>query len=135
MLAYLLDTSVYSQPLRRCPVVPALERWEALGDSHCKVSFVSLAEVEFGLHLEGSKKRRERYEELLQGRLDVVATDLAVWKEFAKRKARQQMLGLPVSDLDLLIATCAICHQLTVATLNAKDFAKIEGCAWEDWSR
>lgn len=131
---HLLDTSVYSQPLRRCPVVRALERWEALGDSHCKVSFVSVAEVEFGLHLEGSEKRQERYEELLQGRLDVVATDLAVWKEFAKRKARQQILGLPVSDLDLLIASCAICHQLTVATLNAKEFAKIEGCAWEDWS-
>lgn len=134
MPAYLLDTSIYSQPLRRRPVVQALERWDTLGDAQCVVSVVSVAEVEFGLHLEDSQNRQERYEELLQGRLDVVPTDLAAWHEFAKRKARQQILGLPVSDLDLLIATCAICHQLTVATLNAKDFAKIEGCAWEDWS-
>lgn len=134
MPAYLLDTSIYSQPLRRRPVVQALERWDTLGDAQCVVSVVSVAEVEFGLHLEDSQNRQKRYEELLQGRLDVVPTDLAAWQEFAKRKARQQILGLPVSDLDLLIATCAICHQLTVATLNAKDFAKIEGCAWEDWS-
>ena len=135
MPLYLLDTSVYSQPLCRRPLVAALERWEARGDSKCKVSVVSVAEVEFGLHIEGSKNRHERYEELLHGRLEMIPTDLAVWNEFARRKARQQLLGLPVSDLDLLIATCAICHQLTVATLNAKDFAKIEGCAWEDWAK
>jgi tRNA(fMet)-specific endonuclease VapC len=134
MPAYLLDTSVYSQPLRRQPVVRALERWEVTGDAQCLVSVVSVAEVEFGLHLGGNQKRQQRYEALLQGRLDVVATDSAVWQEFAKRKARQQILGLPVSDLDLLIAACAIYHRLIVATLNAKDFSKIEGCAWEDWS-
>lgn len=134
MPAYLLDTSIYSQPLRRRPVVQALERWDTLGDAQCMVSVVSVAEVEFGLHLEDSQNRQKRYEELLQGRLDVVPTDLAAWQEFAKRKARQKILGMPVSDFDLLIATCAICQHLTVATLNAKDFAKIEGCAWEDWS-
>lgn len=131
---YLLDTSVYSQALRRQPVVKALERWEAVGDAQCKVSIVSVAEVEFGLHLEAREERMKRYEALLRGRLDVLATDTSVWKTFAKRKARQQQLGQPVSDLDLLIASCAICHQLTVATLNARDFSRIEGCAWEDWS-
>jgi len=131
---YLLDTSVYSQPLRRNPVIRALEHWEASGDAACKVSVVSLAEVEFGLHLEGSPNRQQRYENLLKGRLEVISTDSGVWQEFAIRKARQQILGMPVSDLDLLIASSAILHQLTVATINARDFAKIEGCMWEDWS-
>jgi len=131
---YLLDTSVYSQPLRRRPVMAALGRWRDAGDGHCRVSVVSIAEVEFGLHLEGRAERHERYRTLLTGRLGVVATDPAVWEEFARRKARQQILGMPVADLDLLIATCAACHRLTVATLNARDFARIEGCAWEDWS-
>lgn len=131
---YLLDTSVYSQPLRRRPVMAALEHWRDSGDGRCKVSVVSVAEVEFGLHLEGSVERQNRYRALLAGRLEVVPTDQAVWTEFARRKARQQTLGLPVADLDLLIATCAACQQLTVATLNARDFSKIEGCAWEDWS-
>lgn len=131
---YLLDTSVYSQPLRRKPVIRALEHWESSGDAACKVSVVSLAEVEFGLHLEGSADRQQRYENLLKDRLEILSTDPCVWQEFAIRKARQKILGMPVSDLDLLIAACAIHHQLTVATLNARDFAKIEGCMWEDWS-
>lgn len=131
---YLLDTSVYSQPLRRRPVMAALSRWREAADERCGISLVSVAEVEFGLHLEGRVERHERYRELLVGRLEMIPTNERVWQDFAKRKARQQILGLPVSDLDLLIACCAVCHGLTVATLNARDFARIEGCAWEDWS-
>lgn len=131
---YLLDTSVYSQPLRRRPVMAALSRWREAGDERCGISLVSVAEVEFGLHLEGRVERHERYRELLVGRLEMIPTDERVWQDFAKRKARQQILGLPVSDLDLLIACCAVCHGLTVVTLNARDFSRIEGCAWEDWS-
>lgn len=131
---YLLDTSVYSQPLRRRPVLAALNRWCETGDERCGISVVSVAEVEFGLHLEGREERHYRYRELLVGRLEIIPTDQEVWQDFARRKARQKILGLPVTDLDLLIACCAACHGLTVATLNARDFSRIEGCAWEDWS-
>lgn len=131
---YLLDTSVYSQPLRRRPVMTALSRWREAGDERCGISVVTVAEVEFGLHLEGREERHGRYRELLVGRLEMIPTAERVWQDFARRKARQQILGLPVSDLDLLIACCAACHGLTVATLNARDFSRIEGCAWEDWS-
>jgi predicted nucleic acid-binding protein len=131
---YLLDTSVFSQPLRRRPVLAALEHWRSVGDHKCAVSIVGVAEVEFGLHLEGRPERLDKYRTILAGRLEVIPTDERVWNEFARRKARQQLLGLPVHDLDLLIAACAICHGLTVATLNVGDFSNIEGCAWEDWS-
>lgn len=130
---YLLDTSVFSQPLRNQPVITCLERWRDAGDAACRVCSVSIAEVEFGLHLENRPERWNKYQSLLEGRLEVLATDTSVWSEFAKRKARQQQLGRAVSDLDLLIASCAIHHGLTVATLNSKDFKKIDGLAWEDW--
>lgn len=113
----------------------ALARWREVGDRNCAVSVVSIAEVEFGLHLEERPERRDKYEKILAGRLEVVVTDEKVWSEFARRKARQQKLGLPVQDLDLLIACCAICHGFTVATLNTGDFSRVEGCAWEDWSK
>ena len=132
---YLLDTSVFSQPLRNHPVIACLERWRDAGDVACRVSLVSIAEVEFGLHLENRPERWKKYQRLLDGRLEVLPTDAAVWGEFAKRKARQQHLGRIVSDLDLVIASCAIHHGLTVATLNGKDFKKIDGVAWEDWAK
>lgn len=135
MPKYLLDTSVYSQPLRRKPVLRALERWRDAGDAACRASVVSVAEVEFGLNLEENPARQEKYEGLLERRLEVLEVDAAVWAAFAKMKARQHKLGAVVADLDLLIAATAMTHRLTVATLNAKDFSKIEGLAWEDWSK
>ena len=135
MRRYLLDTSVFSQPLRKRPVEAALLRWSEAGDAACAVSAVSVGEVEFGLALENRVERRRKYEALLEGRLEILQTTMDVWKEFARRKARQQILGAVIADLDLLIAATALVHRLVVATLNTADFARIEGLSWEDWSR
>lgn len=133
-MPYLLDTSVFSQPLRRKPVMAALEHWRNAGDANCAVSIVTLAEVEFGLALEQNKHRREKYQSLLQNRLELVPCGNEVWQRFARVKARQQKLGRVVADLDLLIASTALRLDWTVATLNHQDFSKIEGLKWEDWS-
>jgi predicted nucleic acid-binding protein len=134
-MRYLLDTSVYSQPLRKKPVEAALLRWKEAGDSACAISAVTAGEVEYGLQLENSARRREKFRFLLEGRLAVLPTDTAVWMEFARRKARQKKAGREIADLDLLIAATALVHRLTVATLNTRDFRLVEGLAWEDWSR
>lgn len=134
-MRYLLDTSVYSQPLCRNPVETALIRWKVAGDSACCISAVTAAEVEFGLLLEDRPQRREKFQALLAGRLSVLETDSAVWMEFARRKARQRQLGREIGDLDLVIAATALTHRLTVATLNIRDFQSVEGLACEDWSR
>jgi predicted nucleic acid-binding protein len=92
-MRYLLDTSVYSQPLRREPVEATLVRWKEVGDSACAISAVTAAEVEYGLLLENRPRRREKFRFLLEGRLPVLPTDDRVWMEFARRKARQQKAG------------------------------------------
>jgi predicted nucleic acid-binding protein len=130
---YLLDTSVYSQPLRRKPIKSALHRWREAGDGRCGVSIVSVAEVEWGLHLANHPVRWEKYRRIVEGRIQVFAAGDEVWRKFAEIKARQQQSGHPVADLDLLIAATAIIHRLTVATLDHSDFSRIQGVAWEDW--
>lgn len=131
---YLLDTSVYSQPLRRSPVRAALEKWQGVGDGNCCISIVCKAEVEWGLLKSPNVKRDQIYQHLLVDRLDVLPTDTRTWELFSRIKARQIQIGQPVGDLDLLIATNAIQHNLTLATLNAGDFKRIENLKWEDWS-
>lgn len=134
-MRYLLDTSVYSQPLRRKPVESALLHWKRVGDSECAISAVTAAEVEYGLLLENRPQRREKFVILLEDRLPVLETDTAVWLEFARLKARQRRGGREIADLDLLIAATAVVQRLVVATLNARDFKAIEGLACEDWSQ
>jgi predicted nucleic acid-binding protein len=130
----LLDTSVYSQPLRNRPVMAALRHWKNTGDAACATCEVVVSEVEFGLHLENSEERWRKYRHLLEGRLEILPMDREVWSSFSRIKARQCALGRPVADLDLLIAACAVRYGLGVATLNAKNFSNIEGLRWLDWS-
>lgn len=134
MPRYLLDTSVYSQPLRRSPVMKALERWQEVSDSACAIAQVTVGEIEWGLHYEDNPQLWKKYTALLQDRLHTFETSANVWSVFSKMKARQQKLGQVVSDLDLLIAATAKEQGLTVATLNSRDFSRIEGLAWENWS-
>lgn len=133
-MRYLLDTSVYSQPIRNKPLHAALTRWQQASDTQCAIAAVTLAEIEWGLHYEDNATRWRKYTALLENRLTCLSTSDAVWSLFAKMKARQRRIGESVSDLDLLIAATARAHNLTVATLNMKDFSRIEGLAWEDWS-
>ncbi|TVP77510.1 MAG: type II toxin-antitoxin system VapC family toxin [Puniceicoccaceae bacterium] len=131
---FLLDTSVYSQALRGKPLLTALRRWQAAGDSQCAIAAVTAGEIEWGLHYEDNPQRWNKYEALLENRLKILQTTQAVWSVFAKMKARQRCLGEPISDLVLLIAATAKVHDLTVATLNVNDFSRIEGLVWENWS-
>jgi tRNA(fMet)-specific endonuclease VapC len=133
-LRYLLDTSVYSQPLRTSRVESALRRWSEAGDSVCAISVVTIAEVEWGLYKQPSAWRWGFYEEKLISRLEVLPADGPVWREFSRMKATQTALGRPVPDLDLLIAATAAHHGLRLATLDLRHFSLIQGLKVEDWS-
>jgi tRNA(fMet)-specific endonuclease VapC len=132
-MKWLLDTSVFSQSLKKSPDQSALERWKKVGDRSCFTSIVVTAEVEWGLLSIGSERLWSGYRELLEDRLEILETGANVWQRFSEMKARQKKIGQKVGDLDLLIAATASTHGLTVATLNHRDFARIEGLAWEDW--
>ena len=133
-MAFLLDTSVYSQPLKKRPIGAALQRWEKVGDDQCFISSVCRAEIEWGLHYAGHESLWELYRDLLTDRLEVLEVTTTTWTHFAKMKARQRKIGQIISDLDLLIAASATEHGLTIATLNRSDFSRIEGISWEDWN-
>lgn len=132
---HLLDTSVYSQPVRRTmhPVVAA--RWLALGNDSAAISAICEAEVLYGLKKRGSPQMCETYDSILRGRLPVLPVDADVAATYADLRVTCETNGSTVQDMDLLIAATAKTHGLTVATLNVSDFARIPGLAVEDWSQ
>lgn len=131
---HLLDTSVYCQVLKPKPLPSVVRRWRQLGDERLAISSICEAEILYGLALRGSQRLQERYERVLEDRLQLLVVDRSVAKAFATSKATQRAKGRMVPDLDLLIAATAKAHRLIVATTNAKHFELLEGMAVEDWS-
>ncbi len=132
-MTYLLDTSVFSQPIKDLPLAPVMDRWSALGDEAVCTSAVCLAELLQGLELRRSEKYWRRYRELLMHHYPVLPFDAAVATVFGQLVAHMKTTGRPRPALDLMIAATARTHGLIVATLNVRDFADIPGVGVEDW--
>ncbi len=133
-LTYLLDTSVYCQPIKPRPLLSVMQRWEAAGDQALAVSVLCQAEILYGIALRGSARLQAAYEAVLAGRLVALPVDEAECQAYADMRAALEKKGQRVPDLDLLIAATATTHGLTVATLNMKHFSRIPDLAVEDWS-
>jgi predicted nucleic acid-binding protein len=135
MPTYLLDTSVYSQPLRKRPLAGVKLRWETLGDDELCISVVCLAELLTGLRRKNSETLWRAYETILKDRLPVLDVTPEVADSYARLAARALDAGHPRPAFDLLIAATARANGLTVATCNHKHFVGLEGVAVEDWTR
>lgn len=130
---YLLDTSVYSQPLKRNPLGAVVERWKTAGDSGCRISVFCEMEVLQGLHIAGSAKLFRLFERVLKDRIALLpftAEEAALYSELQAGAIRG---GNTRPVIDLCIAATALRHGLALATLNAKDFQDIPGLRVEDW--
>lgn len=133
-LTHLLDTSVFSQPIKDRPADSVMDRWSCLGDRATCTSAIALAELLHGLEQRGSAKYWGRYRQLLEGRYPVLPFDAAVAGTFGRLAAELRRRGQAKPAVDLMIAATAKTHGLVVATLNARDFRDIPGVAVEDWS-
>lgn len=132
-LTHLLDTSVYSQPIRDIPNSYVMDRWNELPDVSFCISSIVHAEVLQGLKDRESKKYWRRYQELLHGRYRVLPFDEAVAEHYSDLVIEQKRSGKPRPMADLIIAATARHHGLIVATLNIKDFSNIPGLTVENW--
>jgi len=134
MVTHLLDTSVYSQRLRRQPESEVIRRWSALGDSKLAISTICEAELLFGLEKKNSQRLWAEYDDFLKHKLIVLPLDRKSVETYARLKAELQRSGVNIGEFDLLIGATALANGLKLTTLNTKHFSKIPGLIVEDWS-
>ncbi len=132
-LSHLLDTSVFSQPIKDQPIRRVLDRWTAMPDDALGTSAICLAEVLQGLRDRESPKYWRRYREILADQYPVLSFDAGVADVFSSLVVLTRRQGNPRPTLDLMIAATACRHKLVLATLNSRDFSGIPGLTVEDW--
>lgn len=128
----LLDTNVISELAKREPnarVAKWLDENEAEG---LWTSAITVAEIRTGLAELPDGKRKTELTQLIDELFErfgrsIVSFDEFAADQYAKIVSERRKRGRPIQPFDAMIASIAVIHGLDVATLNTKDFEKIDG--------
>jgi tRNA(fMet)-specific endonuclease VapC len=136
-LNYLLDTNVCiavingKSPRMETKVLQALKTGDEL-----MVSSVSAFELWYGV--EKSERRSANAQRLMSFLADYVIA-LSFDEEDARAagtiRVELESTGRRIGEYDLLIASQALRHGMTLVTANVKEFGRVKNLSWEDWSR
>ena len=127
MTGYLLDTNVISELRKPRPHGGVIAWLQTLHESHIHLSAVTLGELQAGVE----RTRRddpakaveiELWIDELGASYQVLPMDVPCFREWARLMQGQSNQVIE----DMMIAATARVHQLTLATRNLRDFAKLD---------
>jgi toxin FitB len=123
-LRHLVDANVLSEATKPDPDDRVVE-WLRRHERSIAVDPVVLGEVRFGILLLARGARRTRLERWFEQGvrwIECLQWDAAVGLRWAELLADLRRHGRPMSIKDSLIAATALTHDLSIATLNQRDF-------------
>ncbi|MEQ8848276.1 PIN domain-containing protein [Botrimarina sp.] len=137
MSRYLLDTSVVAAPMHPAVSETLRGRITRIEDLSAIASIV-LDEMLFGvLRLPAGRRRADllaSIHELISGGTPVLPFDQAAAEWHAAERANLSQIGRTPPFADGQIAAVAAANDLTLCTLNPRDFEPFHGVRVEDWS-
>lgn len=127
---FLLDTDICSAHMRR-PAKLAHRFVQHTGQ--IAISSVTLAELYAGAYKHSQVTRLLALIMDLLREVQVIDFDSACAKSFGQVRGPLLQQGVSVPTTDLMIATAALVHNLTLVTHNTADFQSIPGLRLDDW--
>ena len=65
--------------------------------------------------------------------VEVIGFDEASAEQFGRLKVSLQRIGMTMTPIDMLIASVALAHDLTLVTHNTADFQNVPNLGLDDW--
>lgn len=128
-MRFLLDSDTCILALRHDPAVKA--RLQALAPSEVATSAMNEAELRYGALNSLDPDRRARDVEAFLAPIQVLPFDGDAARHHAR--LRLALKSKPIGERDLVIASVAMAHRLTVVTHNLREFARVPGLRALDW--
>jgi len=129
---YLLDTDTVIYSLKGHPVVERNVR-RHLHDP-IKISVITLMELYYGAHKSQRVTANLAKVRKLEKELEVIPAGNEQAEIFGMQKAELEKSGAPLDDFDLILASCALAHNLILVTNNTRHFQRIEGLEIVNWA-
>jgi tRNA(fMet)-specific endonuclease VapC len=115
----------------RSRIDAAVASGEALG-----LPAIVLFELRYGAAKSANRERNaRRIDDFLAGPFSVLPFEADDAREAGDIRAVLEAAGTPIGPYDVLIAAQARRRKASLVTANAREFARVPGLAWEDWSR
>jgi predicted nucleic acid-binding protein len=129
---YLLDTDTVIYSMKG--VVAVKENLLRHYHSPMKISIITLMELYYGAYKSRKVAGNLAKIKKLEQSFEMIQLDIKTLKLFGILKARLEKKGTPLDDFDLIIASCAFVHRLTLVSNNIKHFQKIKGLKITNWA-
>jgi len=130
---YLLDTDTIIFALKGDTAVQKNLRNHARDP--IRMSTVTLMELYYGAHKSRKVASNLAKVRAVEAALEIIRVGQEMAELFGVLKAGLEKGGSPVDDFDLIIASCALSHNLILVTNNVRHFEKIEGLKLTNWTR
>ena len=128
----MLDTNTCIAIIKRKPP-QALRRFNAYKVGEIGISWVTLAELEFGV----AKSQRLEQNQIALDEfvlpLEIANFDREAARVYGTVRAALEKKGRSIGSLDTIIGAHALALGVTLATNNTKEFSRIKGLTVVDW--
>ena len=129
---YLLDTDTIIYSLKGHDAVK--KNLQHHSEDPMKISIITLLELYYGAHKSEKVTSNLAKVKTLENAFEVIPTAKESADIFGMLKATLEKSGTRLDDFDLIIAACAMAHNLTLVTNNIVHFKRIEGLKLTNWS-
>ncbi len=131
-MIYLLDTNICIFVAKHHAAV--IQRMKAHSPEDLKLSSVTLAEIYYGIEKSNRRTENLSFWERFFEPFEVLDFDTRAAKEYGKIRHLLEQSGQMIGERDCQIASIARVNNLVVVTNNIREFGRVPGLTYEDWT-
>lgn len=131
-MVYLLDTDTCSYIIKKKPL-SVKQRLDKIPLGDVVVSVITVAELRYGVEKLGSKKFTQSAVDDFLNYLRVLPWDEDITLFYARLRDYLTKKGTPIGNMDLMIASHALCYDYTLVTNNTRHFSCVPELKLENW--
>lgn len=132
-MSYLLDTNVISDLIRN-PSGRAATKVAGLSEGELRTSIIVAAELRYGVAKKGSQRLADLVDSVLAD-FEILPWEAPADMHYASVRDGLSRSGLPIGDMDMLIAAHALSLDAVLVTDNEREFSRVPGLKVENWLR
>ncbi|HCH32138.1 MAG TPA: VapC toxin family PIN domain ribonuclease [Oceanospirillaceae bacterium] len=131
----MLDTCICSFVMRKQPEF-LLEKFQSISRHHqLVISAITYAEMQYGIIGKNASPKHAQLVTEFVSRVDAILPwDVAAVDASTKVKLSLALKGTPIGGNDTAIAGHALSQSAVLVTNNVREFSRVEGLVFEDWS-